>query len=451
MQINTKLLHAVSTAIDELEKLAFAADTTENYMDFENKLNDIMSNLTVIREGVQENLFKTAAFSKQTAQNQKIIVIIFLIASTFIALAIGLFSTVSISWPLREIVKSARSIAAGDFTQNIRTFGCKEAYEVVEELNTSLNSLRLLIGDINKESQRVAEASAELKTAAKESGRSAAEVSRAMEELARAALNQADQLSQTVQTVNILGEKVRQVSQETLDIASTSEQVANSAQDGRAVTNSVANEINEIYSVTKIIGEVIGELNETTQEIENITNEIREIADQTTLLTLNASIEAARAGEHGKGFSVVAIETGKLAERARNAAQTIADRTFLISEKAKQAVQLMAQGVVRVEEGKNLAGQATVTFEAIFNELKMILAKIDGVAKSAMEMSKHNEEVISAVTTIAAISEESMASTEEVSATAEAQTAAAQEVTASAENLLVISNEMKQTAAVFRI
>ncbi|MGE5582841.1 MAG: methyl-accepting chemotaxis protein [Bacillota bacterium] len=441
----------VIVAVEKVKKLAYAPDTKENFTEFETELAAIIQNLGVIQTGAQNSLYRISSNSALNARNQKNTVITFLVISALIAVLTGLFTNASISRPLREIIKSARSMAAGDFTQDIRTFGCKEAYEVVQELNISLSSLRLLIGDINKESERVAAASAELKNAAKNSGQSAEEVARAMEELARAASNQADQLSKTVQTVNILGEKVRKVSRDTLKISGTSRQVAKSAQNGQEVTSNVAEEINQIYNSTKAMVEVIRELNETTLEIGEITTEIREIADQTTLLTLNASIEAARAGEHGKGFSVVASETGKLAERCRSAAQTISGHIAEIIQKTGHTAELMEQSMARVEAGKNLAGQARVTFEAIFNELKVVVAEIAEVAASAEEMNEHTEEVVVTVSNIAAISEESMASTEEVSATAEEQTAVAEEVTAYAENLLTISNEMKQTAAVFKI
>ena len=79
------------------------------------------------------------------------------------------------------------------------------------------------------------------------------------------------------------------------------------------------------------------------------------IAEQTTLLALNASIEAARAGEHGKGFSVVAKETGKLAEQSKQAAQLIADLIAQMRKRNTHAVEVINRGMQKVEAGKHFS------------------------------------------------------------------------------------------------
>jgi methyl-accepting chemotaxis protein len=441
----------LSETLEKLKILAYAADTKENFLECETELFRALKDIGNIQTQVQESSYNTSTDSKNASQNQRTMAILLLVSGTCIAVIIGIFINFSISWPMQEIIKAGRAMAAGDFTQKISSFGCRESYEVVEELNASFDSLRLLIGQLNQQSDQIAQASQNLKTAANDSGCSAEEVAKAMQQLAYASSNQAEQVTQTAGTVNKLGAKVRDVSAKTLDIANSSEQVALTAQGGHKLTNDVADEINQIYLATNEIGNVIQELDEASKVIAEISSEIREITDETSLLSLNASIEASRAGEHGKGFSVVAHSIGRLAERCRSAAQKIDDLTDHMMERAEQAVRIRANGVARVEDGKNLAGEAAITFEDIFNKLKLTLEKINDVAKAAQEMSEDNEKVLVAVASIAAISEESMASSEEVSASAEEQNAAAQEVTLLAENLLTISNEMKQSANVFKI
>ncbi len=437
--------------VKKLKTLAYAADTKENFLECETILFQALKDIGNIQTQVQESSYNTSTDSKNASQNQRTMAILLLVTGTCIAVIIGILINFSISWPMQEIIKAARAMAAGDFTQTIDSFGCRETYEVVNELNVSLKSLRGLIHNLNQESEQIDKASENLKTAAKDSGRSAEEVAKAMQQLAYASSNQAEQVNQTASTVDKLGGKVCKVSEQTLDIAKSSEQVALKAQSGRKLTIEVADEINRIFLATKAIGDVIQELDKASKIIAEISTEIREITDETSLLSLNASIEASRAGEQGKGFSVVAHSIGRLAERSRGAAQRIDDLTNHMMERAEQAVRLMENGVERVEGGKNLAGKAAVTFEGIFDELKIALEKINEVAKAAREMSEDNEKVIAAVANIAAISEESMASSEEVSASAEEQSAAAQEVSLLAENLLRISNEMKNTAKVFKV
>jgi methyl-accepting chemotaxis protein len=448
---NDKISENIITDIKDIKELAYQPETRENYFEFEQKFFAISKELKNLKIAVEQNSYDLSTYSTINSRNAWNTSLILLIISTTIAIIIGLFINASISWPLKEIIFAARSLAAGDFTKDMPVLGCRETSDVVRELNNSLTILRRLIGDINNESEIIAQASNELKSAAFDSGKSAGEVARAMGELAIATFNQTEQINKTVGTVAKLGDIVCKVSLETTNIASVSEKVAGSAENGQKVSDDVMKEINELYLSTKEISDVIMELNHAMEEISEITREIGEISEQTTLLTLNASIEAARAGEHGKGFSVVAVETGKLAERSKRAAQMIADLTIQMRSRTEHATNVIEKGTSKAEEGKALAAEATVTFVGIFKELKEVVEQINKVALSTHEMLENNEIVINAVSNIAAISEESMASTEEVSATAEEQSAATQEVTALADNLSMISNEMKKATAVFKI
>ena len=129
----------------------------------------------------------------------------------------------------------------------------------------------------------------------------------------------------------------------------------------------------------------------------------------------------------------------------------IADLIRDMGLKTKHAVEVIQKGMERAEGGKSLAVKAKVTFSDIFENLRKVLDQINTVATSASHMSEKNEQVISSITTISAISEEGMASTEEVSATAQEQSAAAEEVSSLAENLEGIANKLKASIASFRV
>ena len=192
-------------------------------------------------------------------------------------------------------------------------------------------------------------------------------------------------------------------------------------------------------------------MNQASAEINEIASMIGNIAEQTTLLALNAAIEAARAGEHGKGFSVVAIETGKLAEQSKQASQKISLLVDEMINRSGNAVDVIKQGIDRAQESKTLTAQATVTFQTIFKELGEVLAEIHKVAGSAQRMAERNESMINAVNYLASISEEGMSSTEEVAASVEEQSAGAEEVAFLAENLADIANKLKQSVTAFRV
>lgn len=445
------LLKNIQANVKTIKQLAPKINSDEDIQKCETLVLQGITDLGEMKMLIMQSSYQISDSMKLNSRRQRALSIAILLISAVIAISVGAFINISISWPLKEISKAAKAMATGDLTGEIRMFGCREAHEVTLELNHSLSSLRRLIGDIDAESLQVARASDELKISAKGSNKSAGEVAHAMEELAQAATSQSGQITETAQIVAVLGDMVRCVSEETVHISAISEQVAESARNGQQVTSEVAGEIHQIYLSSEEINTGIRDLAAAAKEIGIITEEIREIADQTTLLSLNAAIEAARAGELGKGFGVVANETGHLAERCKKAAQQITDYTVQMFDRVEKAIQLMEQSLARVQEGKRLAGNATVTFQEIFDELRAVLKKIGEITASVREMNEYNAKVIHAVTNISAISEESMASTQEVAAVAEEQSAATQLVRSQAECLAEISDKMKKIAAQFQV
>ncbi len=450
-RFNEKKAQIIVADLNELKKVADLPVNMENYAIVLPKIAAILANIRDVEYGIQGNSYTMSSSITIKLIRSKEIAFIIILVSTIIAVLLGLFVSLSVSWPLSEIKTASKALASGDLAYEIKIFGCREITEVSVGLNNAMASLRELIVKISQQSEIISRSSNELKTAAYDSGNSAEEVARAMGELAQASTSQAEQVYQTADTVNYLGETVRHVSEETAKIAAASEKVAQSAVSGQQVTDEVTIEINELYNSTHEINQVIEELNQATKEIGQITSEITEIAEQTTLLALNASIEAARAGEQGKGFDVVAVETGKLAERSKQASQHISALTETMIIRTNQAAEVAKKGTIRAESGKDLAAKAMVNFHEIFKELREVVSQINDVALSAQNMNAKNESVMTAVDNMTAITEESMASNEEVSAAAQEQSAMAQQVTELSKKLTLIADEMRNSAAVFRI
>ncbi len=450
-RVDSEQSSVIYNEVQSLKEYFETPASIQKYDEFEQKITLINIALKSIEETILNSATESMQFGNTFSVESTNTTILLLLVSLVFSILLSLIITASISNPLKSIVNAAKSLATGDLSENLRAHGCQEVTEVVKGLNEAIAGLRRLVGGINEQARLLINASKELQDASNDSGRSAAEVARAMEELARASSEQANQINQTVNIVTELGDLVRQVSTDTENIATVSEKVADSARLGQKVTGDVANEINELYLSTKEVAEVIEELNRTSGEISEITSVIGGIAEQTTLLALNASIEAARAGLQGKGFSVVAKETGKLAEQSKQAAQMIAELIVQMKTKTGHAVEIIQKGISRVEAGRNLTSEAAVTFENIFKQLRDMLNRIGQVAHSARQMAEKNENVINAITGIATISEQSMASTQEVSATAEEQSAAAQQVSSLAGNLASIADKLKESVAVFEI
>lgn len=438
--------------IENVMNIGLQPASEENYQTLNNAINTVDAGLDSLENSISLKAMDTIGKSKEYANYSRIAMGIAVIIGLVLAILVALAIAGSISKPLKSMVTATEALAKGNLNANISIEkGSVEVESMVKGLNGAIIGLRSLVQGINEQAETLSTASKELKDASADTGQSASQVAKAMEELSKASSEQSEQINQAVETIHLLSDIVKKVSSDTENIATSSEKVAESAKEGQRATDAVAHQINELFDSTQEVHGVIKDLSKTSDEITEITTVIEGIAEQTTLLALNASIEAARAGEHGKGFSVVAKETGKLAEQSKQAAQLIAGLIAQMHKRTEVAVEAIQKGIYRAEEGKNLAAEANKTFGNIFKTLIYNLSQIEAVTKSARQMAASNDNVIGAITTIAAIAEESLASTEEVSATAEEQSASVEEVTALAENLSEIANHLRNSIAKFDV
>ncbi len=449
--IDPNVLSGLEEKYQIVQKILDRPVNIDNYKELEGVMFQIKLGLEQSSQGVVISTYATITEGKNFSNAAMFFTILLVIIGTVLATGLGILMAFSISRHLNSVKIIANALAEGDLTQNMAAKGSREVALVMESLNKGIGGLRELIGDIDEHSNTLFTASQELKNASNDTGRSANEVARTMGELANASSEEAEQVNQTVENINSLAGMVREVTDELKNVSDDSKDIAQSARLGQKVASDVAEGIVNIYNTTKEVDAVIGELDKASEKIGDITTMIEGIAEQTSLLALNASIEAARAGEHGKGFAVVALETGKLADQSKQATQLINQLIDQMRNYISHAVDSIKTEMSMVEAGKNMALEATDTFENIFRKLGGILERIDTVALSAKNMAARNESVITAVTNIAALSQEGMASTEEVSAITQEQTAAVEEVNALAENLAQISAGLKQSVTKFKI
>ena len=212
----------------------------------------------------------------------------------------------------------------------------------------------------------------------------------------------------------------------------------------KAIT--ILSELNEINLKTKEAIQIIYEQTNTTNasvlKIKDATDIISDIAEETNLLSLNASIEAARAGEQGRGFAVVASQIQKLAEQSNESARQIAEIIGLLISDSEKTVETM-EDVKNVIEKQN---ENVMHTEKAFRDVKQgIYQSIESVRSIAVKTEQLDEarvRVVDVVQNLRAIAEENAASTQETSASVEEVGAIMETINDNAKQLHTIADEL---------
>ncbi|OIJ18208.1 hypothetical protein BKP45_11525 [Anaerobacillus alkalidiazotrophicus] len=195
---------------------------------------------------------------------------------------------------------------------------------------------------------------------------------------------------------------------ETSGIANSSSIVASqTAQDGKRQVTSVINQMNKIDSSFSTLADTVKEFEVSTKEIGAIIEEISNIANQTNLLSLNASIEAARAGNEGKGFAVVANEVGKLSKQSNQFAERISELIKSIQVQADRASEAMDISKGDVVSGLHIVENLSSSFESINKATETINEQIHEISAISQQMAAGTEEVAASSEEITKISRKS--------------------------------------------
>jgi methyl-accepting chemotaxis protein len=141
----------------------------------------------------------------------------------------------------------------------------------------------------------------------------------------------------------------------------------------------------DIYNSVQEYSSVIKELSKSVDRIGEITGTINSIAEQTSLLSLNAAIEAARAGEAGRGFAVVADEVRKLAERTSESAKDIIEIIEGIGGSTARAVELISKILEAVQRGMEVSDRASDAIAQLSESMKEVEARISALATAGEE------------------------------------------------------------------
>lgn len=249
---------------------------------------------------------------------------------------------------------------------------------IADSVNYAVESMRELVGTINRTSLRVSDASASTRVIAKE--------------MKDSSTQQAEKINSITSVVSNMVRSLDNVAASSSDSADIARKSQKIAEDGARRVHNTIDGMNSIRDNIQETSKRIKRLGESSQEIGNIVEIIKGIADQTSILALNAAIQATSAGEAGRGFAVVADEVQRLAERSSNATKRIETLVKTIQTDTNEAVASMEKSTAEVVNGANLAsaaGESLNEINKVSNDLASMIGKVSDSAKRVSSMAEN--------------------------------------------------------------
>ncbi len=281
------------------------------------------------------------------------------------------------------------------------------------------DTLGMVVQSVNKMLEHFSTMLTEVKQIGLSVSSSATEILAAAEQIAVGSQRQADEITNTSSAVEEMAASMNQVSRNADASADAARRALEMAEHGDKSVRDTSEAMSRIDSAVQQTSEKMRLLGVRSSEISEIIDLIDEIAAQTNLLALNAAIEAAHAGEAGLGFSVVADEIRKLAERSARATRDVGNLIKSIQKETSEALTAMEVGMKEVRGGSHLATQASNALQDISEAVRQSSELIEEISAASEEQARVTSNVAGAMQTISSITLETSAGAHETAQTIE--------------------------------
>ena len=313
------------------------------------------------------------------------------------------------------------------------------------------DKLGKVVSELQGQSQQLYQSSDSLNSNAAATAETIGQINHAVHDMAEGATSQAVDTQAATESVIMIGNMVEETNREVAKFRKNVEvmhetgiEAVQTLKELEDINAEVKNSIEQIYRQTNIT-------NESAMKIKDAILLITSIADETNLLSLNASIEAARAGEQGKGFAVVANQIQKLAEQSNDSAMKVQEITNMVMEDSAKAVQTMDKVKLIMESQMQKVDLTGSMFEKVQEEIDHSMDGITNIYEKTDGMDHARDNLLDIVQSLTAIAEENAAGTEEASASVTEVSVVVEDISSNAKQLQGVAQTLDEHMKEFRV
>ena len=399
-----------------------------------------------------------AGVDKQAKDNTINGIILMVLLSVIFVMAacivIAVIMSVSITRSLRKGISKVQKVADGELGSPIEEKLLKrndEVGDLAKAIDTLQKALQNIVSKIAQSTDNIKMAANELGVTAKDTNYTMKQVEDAVSSISENITEQAKSTKTTTDNIVLMGDQIGRTSEEVgllnqnADVMrKSSEQASYTIQQLRQINDKVKESINTITRQTNLT-------NESAQKIQAAIGIISSIAEETNLLSLNASIEAARAGESGRGFAVVASQIQKLAEQSNSSSCEIEEITNTLISNSDEAVEIMRQVHEIIDsQSQNMSDTENIVSK-VMDGINTSLEKIEKIEYATEQLESSRNRIVETVEGLSDIAEQNAASTEETFAQTSQVSNTFEQIEAKADQLKQIADELSDIMQHFQL
>ncbi len=359
------------------------------------------------------SLIPKSALTKQVSEIKNITMITVIFAC-IIAIGIGIVISAGIQRAIYDIIKELQKVSEGDLTVKLKVKRNDEFLILSYGINDMIRKMRDLIEKVKLQSNSVTASSVQVNQSSNIFSEATKEITNSIVEIQQGVVQQAEDAESCLAEMDNLSNKIGEVNQKTNEISNIAAGAKESITHGMNSVKELSDKAKSTSDITTQIIIMIKELEEKARSISKIVRTINTIAEETNLLSLNASIESARAGEYGRGFSVVADQIRKLADQSVFSVQEIDGLIKEIQKKTEDAVCMAKEVENVVADQEDAVVNTEKSFAVMNDQVEKLVNNVDLIVDNVHKIEKTKITALAAIENISAVSQQTAAGAQSV-------------------------------------